>query len=233
MAIDGLQWRDFWQNSGFRIARKVTVMPPPPEFIFLDVGNVLVSFDHARGLRQIAAASGVELPAVKNFFHDRELQPRLEAGAISWPAAHADFCSSTGATVSLEAFSLAAGDIFSLRVEMLPVLAALWRRGMQVGLLSNSCEPHWQFICNSGYALLPASFPITVLSHEVAAAKPAEAIYERAAEAAGVAPERIFFCDDIEAHVNAARAAGWDAEIFHSASRLVDDLSRRGVRLGL
>lgn len=208
-------------------------MPPPPEFIFFDVGNVLVSFDHARGLRQIAAASDVEISVVETFFRDRELQPRLEAGAISWPAAHADFCRSTRATISLEAFSLAAGDIFSLRVEMMPVLAALQRRRMRVGLLSNSCEPHWQFICNSGYALLPTGFPITVLSHEVAAAKPAKAIYERAAEAAGVPPEQIFFCDDIEAHVNAARAAGWDAEIFHSASRLIDDLSRRGVRLGL
>lgn len=208
-------------------------MPPPPEFIFFDVGNVLVSFDHARGLKQIATASGVELSAVETFFHDRELQTRLEAGEISWPVAHADFCRSTKATVSLAVFSLAAGDIFSLRVEMLPVLAALQRRRMRVGLLSNSCEPHWQFICGSGYAFLPAGFPITVLSHEVAAAKPAPAIYARAAGAAGVPPERIFFCDDIEAHVTAARAAGWDAELFSSAGRLIDDLTQRGLRLGL
>ncbi len=208
-------------------------MPAPPEFIYLDVGNVLVSFDHALGLRQIATASRVELPAVEAFFRDRDLQLQLEAGAVSWPAAHADFCRSTGSAVSLDHFSRAAGDIFGLRVEMLPVLAALRRLRLPVGLLSNSCEPHWQFICSSGYAFLPAGFPITVLSHEVAAAKPSPAIYARAAEAAGVTPERIFFCDDIEGHVRAARAAGWDAEVFSSASRLIDDLSRRGLRLGL
>lgn len=208
-------------------------MPAPPEFIFFDVGNVLVSFDHARGLRQIAAASGLELLVVEAFFADRDLQQQLEAGATSWPNAHADFCRSTGTRVPLDQFSLAAGDIFSLRAEMLPVLAALRRLQMPVGLLSNSCEPHWQFICNSGYAFLPAGFPITVLSHVVAVAKPAAAIYTRAAEAAGVPPEQIFFCDDIEAHVIAARAAGWDAEVFRSASRLIDDLSRRGLRLGL
>ncbi len=212
---------------------KVTAMPPPPEFIFLDVGNVLVSFDHARGLRQIAAASGVDLPDVEAFFADRDLQQRLEAGEVSWPAAHAEFCQLTGSAVPLSEFSLAAGDIFSLRAEMLPVLAALRRLQMPVGLLSNSCEPHWQFICGSGYAFLPAGFPITVLSHEVAAAKPAPAIYARAAGAAGVPPERIFFCDDIEAHVTAARAAGWDAELFSSAGRLIDDLTQRGLRLGL
>ncbi len=208
-------------------------MPPPPEFIFLDVGNVLVSFDHARGLRQIAEASGVELSVVEAFFADRDLQQRLEDGAVSWPAAHAEFCRHTGAAVPLDRFSVAAGDIFSLRAEMLPVLAALRRLRMPVGLLSNSCEPHWQFICASGYAFLPAGFPITVLSHEVAAAKPTPAIYARAAEAAGVPPNKIFFCDDIETHVTAARAAGWDAEIFSSASQLIDDLSRRGLRLGL
>ncbi len=208
-------------------------MPAPPEFIYLDVGNVLVSFDHALGLRQIATASRVELPAVEAFFRDRDLQLQLEAGAVSWPAAHADFCRSTGSAVPLDQFSRAAGDIFGLRVEMLPVLAALRRLRLPVGLLSNSCEPHWQFICGSGYAFLPAGFPITVLSHEVAAAKPSPAIYARAAEAAGVPPEQIFFCDDIEGHVRAARAAGWDAEVFRSASRLIDDLTRRGLRLGL
>lgn len=208
-------------------------MPAPPEFIFLDVGNVLLSFDHARGLRQIAGVSGVEPPFVEAFFADRDLQQRLEAGAISWPAAHAEFCQSTGSTVPLDQFSLAAGDIFGLRAEMLPVLAALRRLQMPVGLLSNSCEPHWQFICGSGYAFLPASFPITILSHEVAAAKPAPAIYARAVEAAGVPPDKIFFCDDIEANVAAARAVGWDAELFRSASQLIDDLTRRGLRLGL
>ena len=46
-------------------------------------------------------------------------------------------------------------------------------------------------------------------------------------------PERIFFCDDIAAHVDAARAAGWDAEVFESAAGLIDALDRRGVGLGL
>jgi FMN phosphatase YigB (HAD superfamily) len=48
-----------------------------------------------------------------------------------------------------------------------------------------------------------------------------------------VRPERIFFCDDIPAHVDAARAAGWDAEVFTSAVGLADDLDRRGINLGM
>jgi len=48
-----------------------------------------------------------------------------------------------------------------------------------------------------------------------------------------VRPDQIFFCDDIPAHVDAARAAGWDAEIFVSAVGLADALDRRGINLGL
>ena len=45
--------------------------------------------------------------------------------------------------------------------------------------------------------------------------------------------DRIFFCDDIPAHVEAARAAGWDAEVFTGARQLVEQLAGRGVRMGL
>jgi hypothetical protein len=33
--------------------------------------------------------------------------------------------------------------------------------------------------------------------------------------------------------IEAARAAGWDAEVFTSASALIDALDRRGLNLGL
>jgi len=72
-----------------------------------------------------------------------------------------------------------------------------------------------------------------VLSHEAGAVKPEPAIYELAAARAGVEPGRIFFCDDLPGHVAAARAAGWDAEVFASAAMLSGQLARRGLALGL
>ena len=63
--------------------------------------------------------------------------------------------------------------------------------------------------------------------------KPHPTIYEAAAAKAGVPADRIFFCDDIPAHVEAARAAGWDAEVFTGARQLVEQLAGRGVRMGL
>ena len=46
-------------------------------------------------------------------------------------------------------------------------------------------------------------------------------------------PARIFFTDDLPAHVQAAQEAGWDAVLFESAAGLADDLDRRGINLGL
>ena len=63
--------------------------------------------------------------------------------------------------------------------------------------------------------------------------KPDRAIYAAAERMAGVPAESIFFTDDVAEHVDAARAAGWDAEIFTEARHLADQLQSRGLNLGL
>jgi putative hydrolase of the HAD superfamily len=116
---------------------------------------------------------------------------------------------------------------------MLPVVTALHRGEVRLGLLSNSCQPHWDHLCNGGYALLPHAFPVLVVSHEVSVAKPEQEIYKHAQLAANAPADRIFFCDDLIANVDAARDAGWDAEQFTSAHQLIRDLNHRGIRLGI
>jgi len=204
-----------------------------PEFVFLDLGNVIVSFDRERSFRQMAAVAGIDAPVVEEALETHRLPEALERGAIDWPQFHVDFCRLTGTTPASEALAHAASDMFSLNIAMLPVIAGLERAGVPLGILSNTCCIHWNHLRASRYAVVPGNFAVTVLSHEVAALKPEPAIYARAAAQVGVRPERIFFCDDIPAHVKAARAAGWDAEVFTSASALIDALDRRGLNLGV
>jgi putative hydrolase of the HAD superfamily len=123
--------------------------------------------------------------------------------------------------------------MFALKVETLPVIAALERIGCPIGILSNTCGVHWRQLLEGRFAILPGRFRPIVLSHEVRAAKPAADIFAVASRRADVPPERIFFCDDTPGHVAAARAAGWDAEVFVSAAGLADALARRGLNLGL
>jgi FMN phosphatase YigB (HAD superfamily) len=204
-----------------------------PEFVFLDLGNVIVSFDRGKAYRQMAAVAGIDEVAVRQAVEPTGLNEAIERGAIDWMAFHEAFCRHTGSAPAPDALARAASDMFALNVAMLPVIAGLERAGIPIGILSNTCGPHWDHLVASRYAVLPGNFVVTVLSHEVATIKPEPEIYARAASLVGARPDRIFFCDDIPAHVDAARAAGWDAEVFTSAMGLADDLDRRGINLGM
>ena len=204
-----------------------------PKFVFLDMGNVIVSFDRDRAFRQMAAVCGGDPAAICAAVMEGGLHDRIERGEISWPEFHREFSGLTGTTSDPASLALAASDMFSLKIDMLPVIAGLERTGCGLGILSNTCGPHWDHLLAQRYSVLPGHFREIVLSHEVGASKPGPDIYRLATMRAGVPPERIFFTDDIPAHVEAALAAGWQAEVFTSAGRLIDALDRRGLKLGL
>lgn len=204
-----------------------------PEFVYFDLGNVVFSFDRPRSFRQMAAVCGAPAETIEQVVMAGGLQEALERGDCDWAGFHAAFSQRTGTTSDSEALARAASDMFALKVETLPVIAALERIGLPIGILSNTCGPHWRQIVDSRCAILPGGFREIVLSHEIRAAKPTAAIFAEAARRAAVPVERIFFCDDTPGHVAAARAAGWDAEVFTSAAGLVDALARRGLNLGL
>jgi len=205
----------------------------PPAFIYFDLGNVLFSFDRDRAFRQMAAVCGADPEAVRRCVMDDGLQHDLEHGLVDWAGFHASFSTRTGTTSAADLLAHAASDMFSLRHDMLPVIAGLTRAGVRTGILSNTCGPHWDHLVAGRYAILPGRFDPIVLSHEVRSMKPAAPIYEQAARRAGVPAAHIFFCDDRPENVAGATAAGWDAVLFTTAARLVDDLARRGVNLGL
>jgi FMN phosphatase YigB (HAD superfamily) len=208
-------------------------MPTRPEFVFLDLGNVLFAFDRDRAFRQMAAVSGAAPDAVARVVIEEGLQDELESGRIDWARFHAEFGRRTGTASDPAALARAASDMFTLRADMIPVLAGLERIGCPFGILSNTCAVHWEHLLAGGWAPLTGAVSRIVLSHEVGAMKPDRRIYAAAAAAAGVAPERIFFTDDLPQHVAGARAAGWDAELFTSAGGLLAALHDRGLNLGL
>lgn len=204
-----------------------------PEFVYLDLGNVLFSFDRDRAFRQMAAVCGAPVERVAEVVMGGGLQADLEAGRIDWHAFHREFGRRTGTTSDPEALAHAASDMFALKADMIPVLAGLERVGCPFGILSNTCGIHWNHLVAGGWAPLTGAVARIVLSHEVGAAKPDRRIFTVAAEVAGVAPERIFFTDDLPEHVAGARAAGWDADLFTSAGGLLAALHDRGLNLGV
>lgn len=204
-----------------------------PAFIYLDLGRVVVDFDHALAWQKVAAITGLAEADIEQFFTADDRPRRIETGLLAWDTLHAEFVRAMAVEVDVDALARAAGDIFTLRVEMLPVIAAIERAGVPLGILSNTCDIHWQHLLRCRYGILQGGISPLVLSYEVGAMKPHPSIYEAAVAKAGVPADRIFFCDDIPAHVEAARAAGWDAEVFTGARQLVEQLASRGVPMGL
>lgn len=206
----------------------------PPEFVFLDLGQVIVSFDRDRAIAQAATASGADPAAVERVLLDPALVDAVERGRTDWLGFYEEFCRRTGTAPDPARLAEAVSDMFSLSIDMLPVLARLRRHGCGLGILSNTCGPHWDHLTRvARYGVLTTGFDTIILSHEVARRKPEPEIFTVAAARAGVSPGRIFFTDDIEEHVLAARKAGWDAEVFRSAGGLAEALTRRGLPCSL
>lgn len=204
-----------------------------PRFVYLDMGNVIVNFDRERAIRNMTAVCGASPDRVREAIAADALGVPLERGDIDWAAFHGEFSRLTGTTSDPVDLAEAYSDMFELSVGMLPVIAGLERAGCRRGILSNTCGVHWEHLVSKGYGVLPDSFEILALSHEIGAIKPDRAIFDRAQALSGVEPGDIFFCDDLPEHVEAARLAGWDSELFTGPASLARSLEARGIDLGL
>ncbi len=202
-----------------------------PKFIYLDLGKVLVDFDVQLMCRQMADVAGVTPQRVHEVVFDSGLQRSYELGQISSQEFYEQFCNATGARPDYDKLSWAGSAIFALNVEMVPIVTHLALCGHRLGVLSNTCQQHWDY-CARRFRMLTELFPVHALSYQMHACKPQPEAYSLAAELAGCHPQEIFFTDDTPGHVAAAQTAGFDAVPFTGARQLAAELRRRGVVLG-
>jgi putative hydrolase of the HAD superfamily len=77
-----------------------------------------------------------------------------------------------------------------------PLLEALRRRGLKLGLVSNAFDPGWLLHRDLQQMGLEERLDFSVFSSEVGTRKPHPAIFERALEALEVEPQRALFVGD-------------------------------------
>lgn len=197
--------------------------------IVFDIGNVLISWEPERLYRRLIpdeAARRVFLAEVLT--HEWNLE---QDRGRSWADAEAEV---------LERYPQHADLIRAWRLhwhEMVPgaieetveILRALIASGYDVTALTNFAE--------DTFAEAQARFPylttfrgITV-SGKVRLVKPDLAIYHHHVEAHDLDPAATLFFDDMPANIEAARAAGWNAERFVDPATMRADLEKWGVRL--
>lgn len=201
----------------------------PPKFLYFDLGKVLVDFSIPRMLEQMATVSDIKPEAAREAIFGNGLMRLHETGRISSHELYEAFCATTGSRPDYEHLIKAAADIFELNLPVLPLVVQLRQAGYRLGILSNTCDIHWEY-CLKRFRIISEGFDVHALSHRIGALKPDAAIYLAAAELAGCSPKEIFFVDDIAGHVAGAQAVGFDAVQFTTAAALAEELRRRGVQ---
>jgi glucose-1-phosphatase len=201
-----------------------------PKFLYFDLGNVLLFFDHRRAARQLAALAGVDEGAVFDYIFASDLNTRCDAGLVTGPEFAAGFREQFSCEADDGAIFRASSRIFRVNTPMKGIVSQLRTAGHRLGILSNTCDMHFDWFGSGYYSPIPEAFDVIVLSYRLQLSKPDRAIYEQAARQAGVAPEDVFYVDDMPANVEGARAAGFDAVLFTSAAQYAEDLRSRGVR---
>ena len=198
-----------------------------PEFVFFDLGRVLLEFDHEIACQQMSEVAGVTVDDVRQQVFESGLELRYERGELSTDDFYDHFCRTTASQPDREQLLSAAGAIFTPNEPVMRIVAELQHQ-LPLGILSNTCEAHWDF-ATTAFPLLAAAFQTHVLSYQVQSLKPEPAIYQAAQAAAGVPPSSIFFVDDIADNVQGARQCGWDAVLYTSPNELRRELSNRSL----
>jgi glucose-1-phosphatase len=206
-----------------------------PEFIYFDMGNVLLFFDRARQVRQVVEVSGAPEEKVREvLIGEHGIMWRYEAGELNDDQYYEGFCNATDTRPGKEKFLYADGDIFEMNPAILPIVAHLEDARIPMGILSNTSNAHWNVVIDGRFsAIMLQAFKTIVLSFKVGSCKPDKKIFDYAIQQSGVGPEKIFYIDDTLGHVEAAKRLGIDAVQFTTTDALIKDLLKRGVRCNL
>lgn len=198
------------------------------QFVYFDLGNVILKFSHQRACDQMAAVAKISSTKARQVVFDSGLNDRYEHGQITTAEFHAEFNRQTGTATAFADLIHAWNDIFDLESRMIPIVTRLRTAGHRLGILSNTCDSHWKYVTQK-YKVLTTFFEHAVTSYQAQAMKPEAKIYEYATAVANVARDEIFFVDDRQENVDGALRFGWQAERFTGALQLADDLQRRSL----
>lgn len=197
-------------------------------FIYFDLGNVILNFDHQRANKNVSRLCNVPAADVNRAMFESGLEERFERGALTPDQFANSFFAELNAECDTKDLMDGMSDIFDLNEPVVPLIKKLSECNPQLGILSNTCAAHWDWAMRT-YPVITQYFKIRVLSFEVQSMKPELEIYQAAIASANLPAEEIFFVDDRADNVAGAIEAGLDAVLFTSAESLELELVSRNV----
>jgi putative hydrolase of the HAD superfamily len=191
--------------------------------VIFDLGNVLAFHDNELLFRELGRLFHGD---VRARLEGSGTWERVNKGFLKGDALRQDLNARLGADVSREDFERAWSCHFTLNPPMIRFAEALVGK-VKLGLLSNTHDLHVAHLRPRIPVL--EKFDALILSCEVGAMKPEEAIYRRALEALQVEPQRAVFFDDMEPYVRAAERFGLHAHVFRSVDEVPGQLAELGL----
>jgi putative hydrolase of the HAD superfamily len=194
--------------------------------IVFDAGNVLINYDEALLLRNIAARAGKTTAEVERYVRGTPHVTELALGKLTGRQFYRIVARDLGFAGNYDEFAAVWCEVLTPIEPMMKLAAQLATRLPRV-LLSNTNAIHMQYVTEHFPVL--AEFDAQILSHEVGLLKPDPAIFELTLRQGGLEAERTFFVDDLRQNVDAARAVGMQAVQFESAEQVRRELTKLGV----
>lgn len=185
-------------------------------FIF-DLGKVIVSYDHDRGLQILEEHCGISVNDLRPKIYASVELNLYQTGRISSMEFYEHLKNILGFKFDFEEFARIWNHTFTLtpliEESFIESLAGKFR----LLILSDTNELHFNFI-REKFPIL-RFFDDFVLSYEAGFLKPSKEIFRIAVERANCPAEECVFTDDIAANVEAARKIGINAVQFISSEQ--------------
>lgn len=187
-----------------------------PKFVYFDLGNVLALFDHRIAAQNLARISQRNVETVMDQLFVTDLQTRYETGLVTSQQYVREINRTLDCNLSDAAVLEAISDMFQPNWPIIEALELVKQNGIGIGILSNTCEAHWQWLMDRhDWRMLHGWYDRIILSYEVRSMKPDAGIYRACELACGRQAEQIFFTDDRAENIQAARDRSWVTHQYH------------------
>ncbi|HLH31414.1 MAG TPA: HAD family phosphatase [Terriglobia bacterium] len=199
------------------------------EALLFDLGKVLIDFNFETGVQALHASCSISRDRFEEVLWDETWIRRYERGEISTGEFHSYLCETAALKMDLIGFRDVWSSVFLPGLLVSEDLLGALKKRYPLILVSNTNEAHFEFI-RSRYPVVEF-FDEHVLSYEVGSLKPDRKIFEQAIRVSGCAPEALFFTDDREENILAARELGIRAHQFRTERKLIEALQEAGVEI--
>ena len=198
----------------------------PPVLVLFDLGNVIVNVDHRAVAARFAEASEkIEFRNPEVLFstiieESASLLRAFDTGQITSRAFYDGMKSAYGLKLGFEDFVEIWNSGFSENHEVSSLVRRLSER-VRLFLLSNTNSLHFEFLQSSCSVI--QKMEKVILSYEVGCMKPSVEIFKHALRAGNLAPDLVWYVDDVPEFVAAGAHLGIHAIRFRSARQLRDE----------